>query len=207
MKHFESQLFVWLVLPDVADRLLLYVHNPCYSRMRISTYEILKWNNCKDHILSPCENSTNRVLHHFVYFLGTDDEYEIGDLSGKYGTFLNLTDYSEQHEDYNLPLFGRYSIQGRSLVIHKLKKDGNMRWVCNNLMPVYDAGTLYFMKASANFTGPTLSGMILMVSWHNNDFTSICSTVNHYFKHSILALQGSNGNDDGDSNEKIKYFW
>ena len=113
---------------------------------------------------TPCENSTNRVLHHFVYFLGTDDEYEIGDLSGKYGTFLNLTDYSEQHEDYNLPLFGRYSIQGRSLVIHKLKKDGNERWVCNNLMPVNDAGTLYFMKASANFTGPTLSGMILMVS-------------------------------------------
>ena len=113
---------------------------------------------------SPCENSTDRLLHHFVYFLGTDDEYEIGDLSGKYGSFLNLTDYSERHENYNLPLFGRYSIQGRSLVIHKLKKDGNKRWVCNNLMPVNDAGTLYFMKASANFTGPTLSGMILMVS-------------------------------------------
>ena len=96
---------------------------------------------------------------------GTDDEYEIGDLSGKYGSFLNLTTYNEEHTDYNLPLFGVNSIQGRSVVIHLQKiKDANKRWVCSNLVPVDDPQTTYVMKATANFTGPTLTGVILMVS-------------------------------------------
>lgn len=103
---------------------------------------------------------------YFVFFQGTGDEYEIGDLSGKYGSFLNLTSYDKTHTDYNLPLFGRNSIQGRSIVIHNLKvQDNNRRWVCNNLMPVVDPAT-YFMKATANFTGPTLTGIILIVSWN-----------------------------------------
>ena len=98
-------------------------------------------------------------------FPGTDDEYEIGDLSGKYGSFLNLTTYDKRHIDYNLPLFGRNSIQGRSVVIHKLKiQDNNMRWVCNNIVPA-DRANSYVMKATANFTGPTLTGVILMVGW------------------------------------------
>ena len=99
-------------------------------------------------------------------FPGTDDEYEIGDLSGKYGSFLNLTLTDKRHIDYNLPLFGRNSIQGRSVVIHKLKiQDKNARWVCNNIIPVVDPATSYVMKATANFTGPTLTGVVLMVSW------------------------------------------
>ncbi|XP_078358913.1 uncharacterized protein LOC144643510 isoform X2 [Oculina patagonica] len=94
---------------------------------------------------------------------GTDDEYEIGDLSGKYGSFLNLTTYEKTHTDYNLPLFGRNSIQGRSVVIHKLKiQDNNARWVCDNLVLVVDPATSYVMKATANFTGPKLTGVILM---------------------------------------------
>ncbi len=98
-------------------------------------------------------------------FSGTDDEYEIGDLSGKYGSFLNLTTYEKTHTDYNLPLFGRNSIQGRSVVIHKLKiQDNNARWVCDNLVLVVDPATSYVMKATANFTGPKLTGVILMVS-------------------------------------------
>jgi len=97
---------------------------------------------------------------------GTDDEYEIGDLSGKYGSFLNLTTYNENHTDYNLPLFGVNSIQGRSVVIHLQKiKDKNMRWVCNNLVPVVEKQTSYVMKATANFTGPTLTGVVAVVSY------------------------------------------
>lgn len=96
------------------------------------------------------------------FSLGTDDEYEIGDLSGKYGSFLNFTSYSEEHMDYNLPLFGRNSIQGRSVVIHKLKiEDKTARWVCNNIKL---EGAAYVMKASAKFSGPTLEGMIIIVS-------------------------------------------
>lgn len=102
---------------------------------------------------------------------GTDDEYEVGDLSGKYGTFLNLSAVSKTIVDYNLPMFGRNSIQGRSLVIHKLKiQDNNMRWVCNNLSPVVDKGTTYFMKAIANISGPSVEGMVVLAS---SDSTSI----------------------------------
>ncbi|XP_068745220.1 uncharacterized protein [Montipora capricornis] len=94
---------------------------------------------------------------------GTLDEYEVGDLSGKYGSFLNLTSYEKKHIDYNLPLFGPNSIQGRSVVLHKHKiKEKNKRWVCSNLKPELDPNTYFFMKASANFTGPTLKGMIFM---------------------------------------------
>lgn len=43
-------------------------------------------------------------------FIGIDDEYEIGDLSGKYGFFLNFMIYNEEYWDYNLLLFGVNSI-------------------------------------------------------------------------------------------------
>lgn len=90
---------------------------------------------------------------------------------------MNLTEYHKKHTDYNLPLFGRNSIQGRSVVIHKLKiQDNNMRWVCNNLVPEVDRGTAYFMKAVANFTGPTLKGVVVLVSsvTSNNMFSLDC---------------------------------
>ena len=106
-----------------------------------------------------------RRLFVLLTFTGTDDEYEIGDLSGKYGSFLNLTTYNEEHWDYNLPLFGVNSIQGRSVVIHLQKiKDANKRWVCSNLVPVVEKQTTFVMKATANFTGPKLTGVVLMVS-------------------------------------------
>ncbi|KAJ7392477.1 hypothetical protein OS493_012143 [Desmophyllum pertusum] len=50
----------------------------------------------------------------------------------------------------------------RSIVIHKLKKDGNKRWVCTNIVPEEDPTTTYAMQASVNFTGPNLLGAILI---------------------------------------------
>ncbi|XP_015770970.1 PREDICTED: uncharacterized protein LOC107349343 [Acropora digitifera] len=94
---------------------------------------------------------------------GTYDKYEVGDLSGKYGSFLNRSTYDKRHIDYNLPLFGPNSIQGRSVLFHNHKiREQNRRWVCSNLKPVLDPKTHFVMKAAANFTGPTLKGMIVM---------------------------------------------
>ena len=87
----------------------------------------------------------------------------MGDLSGKYGSFKHLSVFVKNVSDYNLPMFGRNSIQGRSILIHK--KEKNARWVCSNLKPVFDVGTTFVMKATANFSGPTLKGMIVMVSY------------------------------------------
>ena len=64
--------------------------------------------------------------------------------------------------DYNLPLFGRNSVVGRSIVIHK--SDGNKRWVCANLEPSVDSKSTFFVKTETHFTGPEIEGMILIVS-------------------------------------------
>ena len=53
------------------------------------------------------------------FYRGTSDQYEIGDLSGKFGLLENHTLYKTSYNDTILPLFGAYSILGRSVVIHK----------------------------------------------------------------------------------------
>ncbi|KAL5021472.1 hypothetical protein ScPMuIL_000627 [Solemya velum] len=66
---------------------------------------------------------------------GSDDEYELGDLSGKYGKPLDdLTDVVDVHHyDTELPLRGPYSIVGKSIVLHK-KDSTASRWVCGNIL-------------------------------------------------------------------------
>lgn len=54
---------------------------------------------------------------------GTTDQYEIGDLSGKFGTLENRKKYISTFNDTILPLFGSRSVLGRSIVIHKKKKN------------------------------------------------------------------------------------
>ncbi|KAJ8317087.1 hypothetical protein KUTeg_004991 [Tegillarca granosa] len=63
--------------------------------------------------------------------VGTNDQYEIGDLSNKHGALDKLTKLDEVYHDWNLPLFERHSIIGRSLVIHKAGTGA--RWVCGNV--------------------------------------------------------------------------
>lgn len=54
---------------------------------------------------------------------GTLDQYEMGDLSGKFGTLDNKKRYIMTYNDTTLPLFGPRSILGRSIVIHKKEKN------------------------------------------------------------------------------------
>lgn len=102
---------------------------------------------------------------------GTNDEYEIGDLSGKYGSLLNLTSYKGEHIDFNLPLFGKNSIHGRSIVIHKMKTMGGLRWVCADVRQVMEGDNMFAMKTKITFTGPALKGYILLIQYKENDNT------------------------------------
>lgn len=52
-------------------------------------------------------------------YQGTPDQYEVGDLSGKFGTLDNQTIYKNYYNDSLLTLFGPRSILGRSIVILK----------------------------------------------------------------------------------------
>lgn len=49
---------------------------------------------------------------------GTVDQYEIGDISGKFGMLSGLGQLQAAYVDPSLPLTGPYSIVGRSLVVH-----------------------------------------------------------------------------------------
>ncbi len=49
---------------------------------------------------------------------GTVDQYEIGDISGKFGDLTSQNNFQNQYTDGNMPLSGPNSIIGRSLVIH-----------------------------------------------------------------------------------------
>ncbi|KAA0712361.1 hypothetical protein E1301_Tti018635 [Triplophysa tibetana] len=75
----------------------------------------------------PCSDSN--IMGHFNPFNvntassptpgnGTVDQYEIGDISGKFGTLAGQNDFQNLYLDSNMPLSGSNSIIGRSLVIH-----------------------------------------------------------------------------------------
>ncbi|XP_067115969.1 uncharacterized protein cusr [Osmerus mordax] len=75
----------------------------------------------------PCSDAS--VMGHFNPFsvdisasptpgTGTVDQYEIGDVSGKFGLLTGLDQLQRQYMDGNLPVTGPNSIVGRSLVIH-----------------------------------------------------------------------------------------
>jgi len=49
---------------------------------------------------------------------GTTDQYAVGDLSGKFGTLNNKKTEVFTSYDFNLPLFGTFSIIGRALVLY-----------------------------------------------------------------------------------------
>ncbi|KAH9530052.1 hypothetical protein DERF_003891 [Dermatophagoides farinae] len=75
----------------------------------------------------------------------TNDQYEVGDLSGKHGTLSEIQDiqaYFNSHMDFNLPLFGVHSVVGRSIVIHKAN---GKKWICANI--AYPGGKTIVAKA------------------------------------------------------------
>lgn len=54
---------------------------------------------------------------------GTLDQYEMGDLSGKFGSLDNKKRHMAMYNDTMLPLFGPRSVLGRSIVINAKQKN------------------------------------------------------------------------------------
>lgn len=88
----------------------------------------------------PC--SQDSVYDHFNPFnldssvtpypgIGSSDQYQVGDLSGKLGLLDEKTSQRCEFLDTNLPLHGPNSVIGRSIVIHKKEKGD--RWMCGSL--------------------------------------------------------------------------
>ncbi|XP_076266542.1 superoxide dismutase family protein Rsod [Rhynchophorus ferrugineus] len=85
-------------------------------------------------------------------YQGTTDQYEMGDLSGKFGNLENATTYKNFYNDTMLPLFGPRSILARSIIIHK--KVGNKRWVCSTIERGYSPSEAREIRAIASFHHP-----------------------------------------------------
>jgi len=79
---------------------------------------------------------------------------EAGDLSGKFGNLMPGTNGTFVDSDPELQLRGRYSIIGRSIVIHP---PGHGHLACGNIHLDDDDNPVLYV---ANFVGPTIGGSI-----------------------------------------------
>ncbi|KAL7017747.1 hypothetical protein ACKWTF_010504 [Chironomus riparius] len=109
----------------------------------------------------PCEDSTLYGQYNPTHInpklsplpvVGTTDQYQMGDLSGKYGTLDGLTEYAINYNDTLLPLFGYDNIVGRSVVVHKREKF--FRWACSTLERGYSPSEAREIRGIASFHNP-----------------------------------------------------
>ncbi|XP_029949185.1 uncharacterized protein cusr [Salarias fasciatus] len=77
---------------------------------------------------------------------GTVDQYELGDLSGKFGFLTGQNNTDVVYMDPDLPLSGRFSVMGRSVVVHYTN---GSRMRCANISAVQNTdGQMVMAKAS-----------------------------------------------------------
>jgi len=81
----------------------------------------------------------------------TSDNYEIGDLSGKFGSLSGRDSISQMYTDPNIPLSGMDGIIGRSVVIHYTSNGS--RWVCSNIEHVRPVVQFSADLNTAGFSG------------------------------------------------------
>ncbi|GFS58478.1 putative RNA-directed DNA polymerase from transposon X-element, partial [Nephila pilipes] len=97
--------------------------------------------------------------------VGSNDQYEAGDLSGKHGMLDGQDVYRmPDFRDVNLPLHGPHSVVGRSVVVHK--KARNFRWTCATIQPDHreDGVRKVIGLASFHKQGIAVEGFIRLVS-------------------------------------------
>ncbi|XP_037620900.1 uncharacterized protein cusr isoform X2 [Sebastes umbrosus] len=90
--------------------------------------------------------------------VGTVDQYEIGDLSRKFGTLNGLNQLKAVYMDSNMALTGPYSIVGRSLAVHYSSHGSRMR--CVNISADRNTDGQWTM-AKAVFNG-TVNGTVYL---------------------------------------------
>ncbi|XP_062401685.1 uncharacterized protein cusr [Sardina pilchardus] len=114
----------------------------------------------------PCAN--DNIMGHFNPFnintsadpapgVGTTDQYEVGDLGGKFGTLRELTELQAHFMDSNMPVSGQNSVVGRSVVLHHLN---GSRLQCSDISAETTNGAEW-VTASASFSG-TVSGTVTL---------------------------------------------
>nr|CAI5853950.1 unnamed protein product [Callosobruchus analis] len=115
-------------------------------------------------------------------YQGTPDQYEMGDLSGKFGSLDNRTSYNAYYNDTLLTLFGPRSVLGRSIVIHK--KD-TRRWACSTIERGYSPSEARELRAIASFHNPNghAFGYMKMRQLIYNDGSASDTTIEVKLRH------------------------
>lgn len=144
------------------------------------------------HLSFPCEDST--VYGHWNPFqvvpsrspppgIGTPDQYEMGDLSGKWGTLANQTQAYTYYNDSNLDLIGPLGVIGRSVVIHKSVT--NRRWACSSIERGYAPSEARELRAIASFHHPNgfAYGYIRMTQLIYNDGSASNTAIEVKLRH------------------------
>ncbi|XP_057700243.1 uncharacterized protein cusr [Corythoichthys intestinalis] len=103
---------------------------------------------------------------------GTVDQYEIGDISGKFGFLTDLNQLQEMYIDSNLPLTGPHSIVGRSVVVHY---PNGSRKQCADIIPERNPDGLWTI-ARAVFSG-SLNGEVRLFQQTYPDGSTSDTTV------------------------------
>ncbi|XP_043079468.1 uncharacterized protein cusr [Puntigrus tetrazona] len=131
----------------------------------------------------------------------THDRFEVGDLSSRHGSLENLNSFQATLTDWNLPLFGRNSIVGRSVVIHM---PNSTRFACASIGYPGDVtvakaafrglvvGTVLFTQLS----GDPYSDVSVFMDLSYGQF-SAPSTVNHNWHVHDYPISTETDNDKG----------
>lgn len=95
----------------------------------------------------------------------TSDQFEIGDLSGKFGGLSGLNQLEAVYTDPNIPLFGPFSVIGRSIVIHMADGPGT-RWVCSDIQH-----TRQFIQITTVFSTASFSGNVTFIQLADDPYS------------------------------------
>ncbi|XP_055013793.1 uncharacterized protein cusr isoform X2 [Boleophthalmus pectinirostris] len=118
--------------------------------------------------------------------MGTLDQYEVGDISGKFGMLTGHDEMQSVLSDSNLPLTGPYSIVGRSVVVHYTN---GSRMRCADITADKDTDGHWAM-AKGVFNS-TLTGTVLMRQQIFSDGSSMDTTL-EVTLHSATGVISSN---------------
>lgn len=132
------------------------VDEPCSNANIQGHYNPLRWNISN----SPAPGS------------GTVDQYEIGDISGKFGLLTNRNNFEAVYMDPNMPMTGPYAVPGRSIVVHYTN---GSRMRCANITAERNADG-QFVRARAVFSG-MVNGVVTLYQQVYPDGSSADATL------------------------------
>ena len=115
--------------------------------------------------------------------VGSADQYEVGDLGGKFGGLTGKTSDHSSHLDRILSMYAPHSIVGRSVVIYQQRR--NFRWTCGTIEPQLDKQQGILLQAMVSFHDPqhVIQGYVRLRQFEYKDGSTSVTWMNVNLKH------------------------